>query len=31
MLVELNKEVEPEGTITPLTAEQYFRLLTIET
>ena len=31
MLVELNKEVEPEGTIIPLTAEQYFRLLTIET
>lgn len=31
MLVELNKEVEPQGIIIPLTAEQYFRLLTIET
>jgi hypothetical protein len=31
MLVELTKEIEPRGSIIPLTAEQYFRLLTIET
>jgi hypothetical protein len=31
MLVELTKEIEPKGSIIPLTAEQYFRLLTIET
>ena len=31
MLVELNKEIEPQGRITPLTAEQYFSFLTIET
>lgn len=31
MLVELNKEIEPQGSIIPLTAEQYFSLLTIET
>jgi hypothetical protein len=31
MLVELNKEIKPQGSIIPLTAEQYFRLLTIET
>lgn len=31
MLVELNKEVKPNGEIIPLTAERYFRLLTIET
>ncbi|AOW10481.1 hypothetical protein [Flavobacterium gilvum] len=31
MLVELNQEIIPKGKIIPLTAEQYFRLLTIET
>lgn len=31
MLVELNEQIIPKGQIIPLTAEQYFRLLTIET
>lgn len=31
MLVELNEEIEPKGEIIPLTAAQYFGLLTIET
>lgn len=31
MLVELNQFVEPQGEIVPLTAEQYFKYLTIET
>lgn len=31
MLVELDREVSPKGKITPLTAEQYFKYLTIET
>ncbi|MCC9063614.1 hypothetical protein [Flavobacterium piscisymbiosum] len=31
MLVELHKEVSPKGKIIPLTAEQYFKFLTIET
>lgn len=31
MLVELKKEIKPEGKIIPLTAAQYFNLLTIET
>lgn len=31
MIVELHKEVNPKGQIIPLTAEQYFKFLTIET
>ena len=31
MLVELTKEISPSGQKIPLSAEQYFRLLTIET
>lgn len=31
MLVELNQEIKPKGQILPLTAHQYFSLLTIET
>lgn len=31
MIVELHKEVSPKGKIIPLTAEQYFNFLTIET
>jgi hypothetical protein len=30
MLVEMKKEVHPEGEIIPLTADQYFNLLTAE-
>ncbi len=30
MLVEMKKEIEPKGNIVPLTAEQYFGLLTTE-
>ena len=31
MIVEMNKDIEPEGEIVPLTAKQYFGLLTSET
>jgi hypothetical protein len=31
MIVEMNKDIEPEGKIVPLTAKQYFGLLTSET
>ena len=31
MIVEMNKEVEPEGNVRPLTKEEYFGLLTSET
>lgn len=30
LLVELTKEIKPEGELIPLTAEQYFRLLTAQ-
>ena len=31
MIVELNKDINPEGNIVPLTSKQYFDLLTTET
>jgi hypothetical protein len=30
LLVELNQDVEPQGNIVPLTAEQYFGFLTAQ-
>ena len=31
MLVEMDEDINPEGEVVPLTAEQYFGLLTSET